>query len=144
MNGECVLLFLLSSINSFFNACLVLSVLFVYGFGPVAVVEVEHEHEEPQVLAFLENHDRHDHDHHDHGGDEHPSDEGGDDNSSEDHSPHSHRHSHFVSFDLPTAFGSATFPVLKRLKCFMERLDTESVLCPDGPFYDLLKPPQLG
>ncbi|MFT6178985.1 MAG: hypothetical protein ACJAQT_001060 [Akkermansiaceae bacterium] len=39
---------------------------------------------------------------------------------------------------------TSNVPASKAVICLRERLVPEVELCPDGPFYDLSKPPQLG
>jgi|GEM_PF-5472632 len=119
-----------------FNTVLVLSVLLAYGVGNIAAIEVVHEGDCHITISECDH--GHDHDHH-HG--DHQDSDGDDE---ENGHSHSHSHSHFVSFDVPPVLSPINTPKLNLLQSATFKFAAESVLRPEGPFYDLTKPPQRG
>ena len=125
-----------------------LSIGVVYGRG-TAVIEIEHEHSNaPAGISSSSSHHDHDHHHHheDSGSDHHdrgdnpddgeePTDEG-------DSSPH--RHSHVLTIDTHAVPSPAKVPFPKMALRTGGKRVPFGELCPDGPYYELSKPPQLG
>ena len=117
-----------STIKNIFNAALVLSVLFAYGVGSVATIEVEHNHEDEGTLTSSDHGHEHEH-HHDHGDNDGSNNEENDNESEGD----SHRHSHFIAFDMPPMFNSTNTQNVALAKCVTVRLTPECISCPEGP-----------
>lgn len=122
------------------------SFLFNFVIGPHVSAEIEHSHEGPVGHAHHQSGmgAGHTHEHppygHDQGEQESPSHEPGEDQPSPERSSHSHH----VSFgvDLPIAsFGSTLTQVDPGPDS--DRLIPRAENCPDGPFFELIKPPQL-
>jgi ABC-type nickel/cobalt efflux system permease component RcnA len=136
-----------AAIEALLQTVLTLSIVVVYGVGSVAAVEFEHDHGDSHSVESTEapNEHHHDHDghhhHDDHNGDE--DDKGGETPDDEGNST-SHHHSHIVSFDTQVATNLVNLLPIGALGFSIERLAPEKDLCPDGPFYELSKPPQLG
>lgn len=127
-------------IEAMLQTVLTLSVVVVYGVGSGAAVEIEHDHGDSHLVESIEApHEHHHHDDHKGGendrGGETPDDEG---------NPTSHHHSHVISFDTQVATNLVNLLPFEVGGFSNERLVPEKDLCPDGPFYELSKPPQLG
>lgn len=130
-----------AAIGGILQSILTLSVVFVYGVGPIAAIEVEHSHEDSGAPASHEHHHHYnDGEEGHHGG----NNDGSDEQPNKDEDSSSHRHSHFLSFDTHVAYSPPNIQSPKVMVFANERLIPEVALCPDGPFYDLSKPPQLG
>jgi hypothetical protein len=127
---------LASAIKNIFNTVLILSVIFAYGIGSIAVIEVEHDHEVNHEVAKSD-HD-HGHDHHHDNGDHNDSDNSDENNENS----HSHKHSHFITFEMPPVFDNTNSHNTDLVSCVIERLTPECMLRPEGPYYALSKPPQ--
>lgn len=130
-------------INSILHVVLTLSVIVVYGGGATAI-EMEHEHSDAH--AEVSSGSSHHHHHHDDGSDHHdrgdnpddgeePTDEG-------DSSPH--RHSHVLTIDTHAVPSPAKVPFSKMAFRTSGKRVPSGELCPDGPYFELSKPPQLG
>lgn len=135
-----------STIEAFFKTVLTLSVVVVYGVGSVAGVEFEHDHGDSQPLDSTES--SHEHHHHDHDDHHHDAPNGGEDNRGgeapdQEGGSSSHHHSHVVSFDTQVTTNFVDLLTSTVGGFSIERLVAEANLCPDGPFYELSKPPQL-
>ncbi len=146
--------FINKSIRSVIHAILIFAVGLFCCLGSSYTIEVKHDHAHDDVNcnshSLACNHTTQDehshcgshHSHHDHGHD-HDENNNEDDDHSQDPHDRSHSHSHFVSIDLPAAclakVSSTQFAHIARYS-FSHVSDT----VPDGPFYDLIKPPQLG
>jgi len=136
-----------SFINSILHAVLMLSVILVYGGGATAI-EMEHEHSDAHAeLSSSSPHHHHHHhdddndgsDHHDRG--DHP-DEGEEPPEEGDSSPH--RHSHVLAIDMHAVSTQAKVPFPKMAFRTGRKRVPFGELCPDGPYFELSKPPQLG
>lgn len=134
------------AIEALLKTILTLSVVVVYGVGSVAGVEFEHDHGASHSVESSEVPTHHDHDHHGHHHDDHDGgedDKGGETPIDEGNST-SHQHSHVVPFDTQVATSFLNLLASTVGGFSNERLVPEKDLCPDGPFYELSKPPQLG
>ncbi len=135
------------SVEALLQTVLSLSIVVVYGVGSVAAIEFEHDHGDCHSVESTEapNDHHHDHDghhhHDDHNGDE--GDRGGEAPDGKEDST-SHHHSHLISFDTQFATDLVNLLPSEVGEFSNERLVPEKDLCPDGPFYELSKPPQLG
>ena len=134
-------------IETMLQTVLTLSIVVVYGVGSVAAVEFEHDHGDSHPVESTEApHEHHHHDHDDHHHDDHnggEDDRGGETPDDEENSS-SHHHSHVVSFDTQVATNFVNLLASTVGSFSNERIIPEKDLCPDGPFYELSKPPQLG
>ena len=133
-----------TAIEAVLQAVLTLSVVVVYGVGSVAAVEYEHDHGDFHPAESTEaphEHHHHDHDGHDHNdGEDERDGEAPDDEGNQS----SHHHSHVLSFDTQVETNFVKLLVSAIGVFSNERVVFEGDLCPDGPFYELSKPPQLG
>ena len=122
---------------------LMAAVLVVYGIGTALVIKVEHHHHA--------GHDHHDHSDwdliaHHHGDDSHHHPEEGPidgrDDGEDGSSRSSHSHFVFLGVDAPVSpVGFGPEDLLPHISGEYEAAAEE--LCPDGPSFDLIKPPQL-
>ena len=145
-------MFLNKTIHSLVNAVLIFAVGVFCCSGSTYTYEVKHHHAHSgahcnSYLSTCDYSPAHEHSHngghdHHHENDDHEKSDG-DDNHSHDPDDISHSHTHLVSIDLPAAcltkFPSTQFAL--QAKCSFSRVSDTT---PDGPFYDLIKPPQLG
>jgi ABC-type nickel/cobalt efflux system permease component RcnA len=137
-----------TTIVALLQTVLTLSVVVVYGVGSVVAVEIEHDHgDDHSVESTKAPHEHHHHNHDDHhhhddhnGGED---DRGGETPDDEENSS-SHHHSHVVSFETQVATNFVNLLASTVGNLLNERFVSEKDLCPDGPFYELSKPPQLG
>ena len=134
------------AIEALLQTVLTFSIIVVYGVGSVAGVEFEHDHGDSHSVKSTKAPDEHhhhhgSHHHHDdhHGGED---DKGGEAPDDEEDST-SHHHSHVISFDTQVATNLVNLLPSDVGEFSNERLVPEKDLCPDGPFYELSKPPQL-
>ena len=141
---------------SFLHGLLILSVGVVYGLGPKVIVEFAHthavlgEHEHAHSSKTHErghgdfSHDHHSHDHDSHRDHQDPA-QTPDDSPEEDPGGTSHQHSHIVSLgtDIPMIPGAT--PQIGMVSLTSVKLPCrEPDICPDDPYFPLIKPPQLG
>lgn len=132
------------------NPLFAISFLLNFVVGPHVSAEIEHSHDGPfdhahhqagMGAGHTHEHPPHDHDHgDDHGDDETPPHEPGG-GPSESPGP---SHSHHVSLgvDLPIAsFGTTLTQVDAGPNS--DRVIPRAESCPDGPYFELIKPPQL-
>jgi hypothetical protein len=132
-----------SIIHKFLGGMLMFAVVLVYGVGPVLVAEVEHHHHSDD--------DHHDHsrlglvvDHHDDDSHHEPVNSPSEEQGDEDDSPARSSHSHvvFLGADAPVTspdFAATDLPAHRG-----RMLDIPAGEgYPDGPSFDLEKPPQL-
>jgi len=136
-----------AAIEAILQTVLTLSVVVVYGVGSIAAVEIEHDHGDSHPVESTEApHEHHHHDHDDHHHDDHNGGEDDRDGETPDDEENSssHHHSHVVSFDTQVATNFANLLPFEVGGFSNARLVPEKDLCPDGPFYELSKPPQLG
>ncbi len=117
----------------FLQSLLIIAVSFGNVLGSAMVVEVEHSHE----VGTGHDHQHERHDHHSHE-DEAPSP----DEDSRDGEEHSH--SHVVSLGMDSPFVAPEFP---KSQAFPSRILPNPLPAsdqfPDGPYFALIKPPQL-
>ena len=134
------------TIRSVVHAVLIFAVGLFCCSGSSYTYEVKHDHahsdEHCNSYELVCDHS-HDGGHHDHHSDDDHKECDGDDNHSHDPNDCSHSHTHLVSIDLPAAYLAKVASIQLALiaKCSFSRV---SDTAPDGPFYDLIKPPQLG
>jgi hypothetical protein len=131
-------------INSILHVVLTLSIIVVYGGGATAV-EMEHEHSDahaPESSGSSHHHHHHDDDGSDHHHREHHDDDSEEPSEEDDSSPH--RHSHVLSIDMHAVPSPAKVPFAKMAFGNSGKRVLFGELCPDGPYYELSKPPQLG
>ena len=141
--------FIRAAIEAMLQTFLILSIVVVYGVGSVAGVEFEHDHGGDHAVESTEAPDDHHHHHHDHDDHHHDDHNGGEDElggetPDDEEGSSSHHHSHVVSFDTQVATNLVNLQRSEAGIFSNERLIPEKDLCPDGPFYELSKPPQLG
>ena len=131
-----------------FQSLLIIAVTVVYVAGPYLTVKIEHSHEVSKNHGHQHPGDDHDHDHHHDHSHQDPHNEGSipssDDPDSDNPEGDSHSHTHVVSLGvdapfLPTSHG--TF-MANRIGAYQPTAIPEFV--PDGPYFPLIKPPQLG
>jgi hypothetical protein len=145
-----------ASIRSVFHSLLIFSVVFTYGIGGAAAFEIKHGHahgegHEHASAEVTEEDSAEESEHHHHGEDhshksEEPNDPDEDSNDEEEgseDSPHPHPHSHAFSLDTHFSFPNHGFSNLGALAWNSSRFLPENENCPEGPFYELMKPPQV-
>lgn len=145
-------MFFNETIRSVVHAVLIFAVGLFCCLGSSYTYEVKHDHAHSDehcdsynlTCDYSSDHGHsHDDGHNDHHGDDDHEKSDGDDHHSHDPSDRSHSHTHLVSIDLPAAY-LAKVPTTQfshMAKCSFSRV---SDTAPDGPCYDLIKPPQLG
>lgn len=121
-----------------FQALLIIAVSFGTVLGSSVVVEIEHSHE----VSTGHDHQHGGHDHHSHE-DEAPSPV---ENSHDgEHDNEDHRHSHVVSLGADVPFVVPDFSVTQAIASeILVNILPSSDQFPDGPYFALIKPPQLG
>lgn len=139
-------MFINESIRSVIQAVLIFAVGLFYCIGSSYTVEVEHDHAHSDEhcsshhLACDYSNSADDAHSHDGENDDHQHD---DENGHDEH-PHnrSHSHSHTVSVDVPAAC-LAKFTSTNLIPMAKFSYARVSVTVPDGPFYDIIVPPQV-
>jgi hypothetical protein len=138
--------FLSETIRSTIHAVLIFAVGLFCCLGSSYTYEVKHDHAHfdehcnsyDLVCDYSSDHG------HSHDDDDDHEKSDGDDNHSHDPNDRSHSHTHLVSIDLPAAclakVPSTQFAHMAKYSFSPHVSDT----APDGPCYDLIKPPQLG
>lgn len=130
------------SICKIVHIILIFVVVFFCFSGSSYTFEVKHDHahfdEHCNAYSLVCNYSS---DHgHSHAGDHEKSDSNNE--HSHDLSDSSHSHTHLVSIDLPAAYLTQITSTLYISKAKYSFLSVSDIT-PDGPFYDLVKPPQL-
>lgn len=127
---------------SFLHGLLIISVTFVCVLGSRVTVGFNHSHE-----AVAE----HAHHHGDvdggHGGHshEHESPLASDESEDNNHGGESDHHSHIVALGTDVPFIATNFPQVRGVAWTNIGLAlADPDLCPEGPYFALIKPPQLG
>ena len=116
------------------QALLIIAVSFGTVLGSAVVVEIEHSHE----VDTGHDHQHGEHDHHSHE-DETPSP------AEHSHDGEEHSHSHVVSVGADVPFVAPDLPIAETISSeILVNLLPTSDQFPDGPCFDLIKPPQLG
>lgn len=132
-------------LGKFSRTIFTLSIVLVYGLGPLFSMEYEHSHIDAHISNVSDTSHEHHHTHEHESGHHHNHGDGSDEQgpSGDEKDSPSHNHSHLLSFDAQVAtFAAVPFAQnVRDIAC--EDILTEAELCLDGPFYELLKPPQL-
>jgi hypothetical protein len=129
-------------IRKVLGSILMVSVFLAYGIGPALSLEIEHhhhvdDHHEHADMDFVLAH-HNDHSHHE------PADSPGEEPDGEEESPVGSSHSHCVCLAGET-FAEPVGDAWNNL-CSVSNGTLElpaGETCPDGPSFDLIKPPQL-
>ena len=144
----------LSNCQKVLTVCLVVSLLFIQSVGSFVTFEIQHTHagaaqhihpfaSASSVKSFHEGHTHCGH-HHDHAHDHHrhSSDTGDDGSRQDDTMPSTHSHLVVLNMDVPASCSEHVSPIFKGPvavdPCLMDKRH-----CPEGPLFELIKPPQL-
>ena len=128
--------------RSILHSLLVIAISFGYVMGSSVTVEVEHSH---GVAAdhghqHVEADGEHAHHSHNHGSHS-PADDSQEGEQDSDHHPHSH----VVSLGSDVPFVLPKFPQDQAIRSAGSAHSLpDPARCPDGPYFPLIKPPQLG
>ncbi|MDA0766396.1 MAG: hypothetical protein O3A87_02005 [Verrucomicrobia bacterium] len=126
------------------NSILVIATLMVYVVGARNLIEFEHSHQtdsghghqhaEPEEVSS-----HHSHDHH------HDSLPPSEDPHDGEHNGDPHDHSHVLAFGSDAPFTSPNLPRMPGASWANEAYSLpDPDRCPEGPYFALIKPPQLG
>jgi hypothetical protein len=128
--------------RSILHGLLVIAISFGYVMGSSVTVEVEHSHGVGGGHGHEHGETDGEHDHHSHEHDSHsPADDSQDGEQDSDHHPHSH----VVSLGSDVPFVLPNFPKEQTIHSASSAYSLpDPDRCPDGPYFPLIKPPQLG
>lgn len=126
----------------FLHSLLVISVTFVYVLGSHVTVELHHSHEAVAEHAHHHADDDAGHGIHSHEHEWPPASEEPED---EDRDGDPHHHSHVVALGTDVPFIATSFPQVQGVSwTSIGPVMPDPALCPEGPYFALIKPPQLG
>ncbi|MDX1679463.1 MAG: hypothetical protein R3242_01920 [Akkermansiaceae bacterium] len=140
----------------FIHALLILAIGSVHAFGAYVTIEIRHSHGVAEgylhghVPAQQDDHEHHhghdhshDHDHHGHAPADDPTSPSDSQDGESNCPSHEHTHTKTLGGDAPLIIADLSKVASLRTASISKRsLSRDS--CPGGPYYALVKPPQLG
>lgn len=123
------------------QSLLIIAVTFVYVIGPYSTVEMEHAHEVCENHGHHHQGDGHDHSHHPHDQGSIPFSEVPE---SDEPDGNSHSHTHVDSLGADSPFTHVPHNAFIANRIGTDPPAAISGFVPDGPYFPLIKPPQVG